>query len=111
MKENKLRFEDLQSYVDMLCDALENKGASSSGIPHNENVCAFADKYRKLLEGIRKKQIGHSLMIAHLNNYSIECMIEAKDNQNFRIFKILQALDSYVKKEYNRVNREGWQSG
>ena len=48
----KFTFEDLQPHVDMLCDALENKGASSSGVP-NEQVYHCAQKYRDLLKLVR----------------------------------------------------------
>lgn len=95
---------NIQLWVDMLCDALENKGASTSGFEYNNGVTDFANKYRELLTGIREKRIGYTCMIMYLNNYNIECLLAAKDNQRPRIFKILQALDSYTKKEYNKIN-------
>jgi hypothetical protein len=58
----KLTFEDLQPHVDMLCDALENKGASPSGVSYNPEVYTYAEKYRKLLEQVRTKSIGYTDM-------------------------------------------------
>jgi hypothetical protein len=97
----KLRFEDLQPHVDMLCDALENRGASSSGVP-NEKVYPQAQAYRNLLAKIRGKQISGyelELLLHTLKNETIEL---AKNNQLHRITKIVDALDFYLRKEYNK---------
>jgi hypothetical protein len=51
----KFRFEDLQPHVDMLCDALENKGASCSGFKHDKFVMTNAQKYRDILVQVRAK--------------------------------------------------------
>jgi len=51
----KPKFEDLQPHVEMLCDAVENKGASSSGILHGAYECA--NLYRDLLNKARTKGI------------------------------------------------------
>ena len=100
----KLKFEDLQPHVDMLCDALENKGASVSGYPYNKEVYPQANAYRKLLAKIRAKEIsGYDLemMLSVLNRETLEF---AGNNQKLRITKIVEALDFFVRKEYNRVN-------
>jgi len=100
----KLRYEDLQPHVDMLCDALENKGASPSGISYNEQVYPQAQAYRNLLAKIRAKAIsGYDLeMMLHvLKSETIEL---AGENQILRIVKIVEALDFFIRKEYNKVN-------
>ena len=99
----KLRFEDLQPHVDMLCDALENRGASSSGIPHNKEVYSQAQAYRNLLAKIRAKEIlGYELeMILHV--LKAETIQLAGNNQTLRIVKIVRALDIFLRKEYNKV--------
>jgi hypothetical protein len=83
-KQKHLRFEDLQPHVDMLCDALENKGASPSGLPYADGVSEFANKYRELLTGIREKQIGYTLMFSTLHNLEIQCMKVVGNNQRYR---------------------------
>lgn len=87
----------------MLCDALENRGASPTGIPYNDAVPSFANKYRELLAGIRERKIGYTEMIMYLHNYNVECMRATEDNQRYRIFKLLYALDFFIKKEYNKI--------
>lgn len=97
----KFTFDDLQPHVDMLCDALENRGASSSGIP-NEAVYPQAKAYRNVLSKIRSKSItGYDLeMLLHaLKN---ETLALAKNNQYHRIDKIASALDFYLRKEYHK---------
>lgn len=102
----QLRFEDLQPHVDMLCDALENKGASSSGIP-NEAVYPFAAKYRALLQQIRDKSIDYDALVQNLQELRRDSLQVAKNNQFHRIDKIVQALDTFIIKEYNKVfNKE-----
>lgn len=104
-EQKKLRFEDLQPHVDMLCDALENRGASPTGIAYNDGVSAFANKYRELLIGIRDKKIGYTDVIMYLHNYTVECMRATGNNQRYRIFKLLYALDFFIKKEYNKIHK------
>lgn len=101
-KPKQLRFEDLQPHVDMLCDALENKGASSSGIP-NDTVYPFASKYRALLQQIRDKNIGFETLVHELQELRNDTLQAGKNNQSHRIVKIVQALDIFVVKEYNTV--------
>lgn len=105
--QKKLRFEDLQPHVDMLCDALENRGASPTGVPYNEDVPPFANKYRELLAGIRERRIGYTEMIMCLHNLEVECLKAAGNNQRFRIYKLLHALDFFTKREYNKIYRKG----
>lgn len=98
----KLTFEDLQPHVDMLCDALENKGASPSGIPHNKDVADNAERYREVLQQIRSKNTTFEDLIytLHLlNNQTLEAM---GNNQSYRIGKIVHALDIFIMKEYNK---------
>ena len=97
-----LRFEDLQPHVDMLCDALENKGASSSGIP-NLDVYPFAGKYRELLDQVRSKNITEQSLVDCLQKLREQTMNTARNNQCHRIGKIVEALDIFILKEYNRV--------
>ena len=98
----KLRFEDLQPHVDMLCDALENKGASPSGIPHNKEVAENAERYREVLRKIRSKSITFEDLLYDLHLLKHQTKEAAGDNQNHRIGKIVFALDQFIMKEYNR---------
>jgi hypothetical protein len=96
-----LKFEDLQPHVDMLCDALENKGASSSGIP-NPNVYPFADKYRYILAQVREKIYAYDELLYDLAILRVQTLEAAKNNQYHRIGKIVEALDIFIAKEYNK---------
>ena len=98
----KLRFEDLQSHVDMLCDALENKGASQSGFPHNKEVADNAERYREILRQIRNKTISFEDLIYNLHVLNHQTNQAAGNNQFLRIEKIVHALDIFIMKEYNR---------
>lgn len=101
-KPKNFSFEDLQPHVDMLCDALENKGASSSGIP-NEAVYPFAAKYRTLLQQIRDKSIDYDALVHDLQKLRRETLQAAENNQTYRIGKIVSALDTFIVKEYNKI--------
>ena len=101
MTQKNLRFEDLQPHVDMLCDAVENKGASSSGIPHKAYDCA--QLYRDLLEKVRNKNISFNSLSFALYDTKLY-MIKNAGCQNYRLHKLADALDFYIKKEYNMVN-------
>ncbi len=101
-EQKKLKFEDLQPHVDMLCDALENKGASPSGTPHNKEVADNAERYREVLRKIRSKNISFEDLIYELHLLKHQTLESAKDNQAFRIGKIVFALDDFIMKEYNR---------
>jgi hypothetical protein len=101
-EQKKLRFEDLQPHVDMLCDALENKGASASGIPHPIAVKELAERYRETLKKIRAKQITFEDLIYELHLLNHETNAASENNQSYRIGKIVHALDIFVMKEYNK---------
>ena len=98
----KLRFEDLQPHVDMLCDALENKGASASGIPHNKEVMKNAERYREVLQKIRSKSIIFEDLVYDLHLLNHQTTQAAGNNQFLRIEKIVKALDVFIMKEYNK---------
>jgi len=102
-EQKKLRFEDLQPHVDMLIDALENRGASSSGIS-NEPMIECAGLYRNLLNKIRNKEIkGYDLLWA-LHEHRLYTLEKTGKNQRHRIDKIVHALDIFLQKEYDKVN-------
>ncbi len=98
----KLTYEDLQPHVDMLCDALENRGASTSGTPHNKEVNENAERYRELLQQIRNKTISFESLIYDLHLLNHQTNRAAIGNQEYRISKIVHALDIFIMKEYNR---------
>jgi len=102
MTQKKLRFEDLQPHVDMLCDALENKGASSSGIQYNKEVYDHSLRYREILQEIRNKQITFEDLIYELHLLKHLVTESAKGNQEYRIGKIVHALDIFIMREYNK---------
>jgi len=101
-KPKKLKFEDLQPHVDMLCDALENKGASPSGIPHNKEVAENAERYRELLRQIRSKNKTFEDLVYDLHLLNHQTLQAAGNNQFLRIEKIVLALDIFIMKEYNK---------
>jgi len=98
----KLRFEDLQPHVDMLCDALENKGASASGIPHPVKVKENAERYRELLRQIRAKECSFEDVIYSLHLLNNDTLDAASNNQYYRISNIVTALDIFIMKEYRK---------
>lgn len=100
----KFKFEDLQPHVDMLCDALENRGASASGVPYNEKVYDQAKAYRHLLSKIRNKEINEYDVLMILATLKNETLTYVGKNQQHRIGKIIEALDIFVRKEYNETN-------
>ena len=99
----KLSFEDLQPHVDMLIDALENKGASSSGIPHSKCIAENANKYRELLELIRTNNITFENLTENLSALHHVTLILSENNQYHRIQKIVKAIDIFMLKEYNKL--------
>ncbi|MFO0202894.1 MAG: hypothetical protein ACK528_07145 [Alphaproteobacteria bacterium] len=103
MTQKKFKFEDLQPHIDMLCDALENRGASSSGI-HNPSVSPYADKYRNLVSRIRDKSIDWDSLNLELVNLRICCTADC-ESQHYRVGLILAALDEFAKKEYHKVHK------
>jgi hypothetical protein len=96
--------DNIQPYVEMLIDALENKGASSSGISYNPAVLEYAPYYRTLLESVRQKHINDREMHKHLDALRSDVLMAAGTNQSYRINGILNALDIYFQKEYNKIN-------
>ena len=93
------RFEDLQPHVEMLCDAIENRGASSSGIPHNAYDCA--NLYRDLLAKARDKSIAYNTLSFGLYETKLY-LLKNSGGQHHRLAKIADALDFFIKKEYNK---------
>lgn len=100
----KFRFEDLQPHVDMLCDALENKGASCSGFKHDKFVMTNAQKYRDILVQVRAKICSFDTLLHDLSALHHLMIHESQNNQKYRIYKIVRALDIFILKEYNTVN-------
>jgi hypothetical protein len=94
---NKLTYDKLQPWVDMLCDALENRGASSSGIP-DEKVYPYANKYRDMLQQIREKKVARYHLDLFLKNTYDQVMLVT--TQPHRIKSILEALQIYFYKEF-----------
>lgn len=92
-----IKYEDLQPHIEMLIDALENKGASSSGLP-NENVYPYAEKYREFLVQVRNKKVARYHLDRFLNSNYDEIM--ALTNQSYRTKKLLDALKTYFYKEF-----------
>jgi hypothetical protein len=92
-----IKFEDLQPHVDMLIDALENRGASSSGMP-NEQVYPFAEKYREFLKEVRNRQVSRY----HLEHFLTEThdAVMKVTNQPHRTEQLLGALRTYFYKEF-----------
>lgn len=93
----KFNYEDLQPHVDMLIDALENKGASSSGTP-DIKVYPYAQKYRDYLQQIREKKVSKYYLDNFLRINQDE--IIALTVQKHRIEKILAAIKIYFYKEF-----------
>ena len=94
-----LKYNDLQPWVEMLIDALENRGGSSSGIPDTQ-VYPYAAQYREVLAQIRAKQIS----MYHLNCFLDDNhdKIIAITTQRYRVGKILDAIKEYFHKEFMR---------
>jgi hypothetical protein len=101
----KFKFEDLQPHVDMLCDALENRGASSSGIPHDPFVMKNAQKYRDVLAQVRANTYSFDALLHDLSVLHHLMVHESENNQRHRIHKIVSALDIFILKEYNRITK------
>jgi len=92
-----IKYEDLQLHVEMLIDALENKGASSSGFP-NEQVYPYAQTYRDFLKEIRDRKVSRY----HLEHFLTDTHddIMKITNQPYRTEQILGALRTYFYKEF-----------
>jgi hypothetical protein len=92
-----IKYEDLQPHVEMLIDALENRGASSSGLP-NESVYPYAQKYREYLQVVRNKKACRYDLDHFLNRNHDEIM--QVTNQPHRTEQLLNALRVYFYKEF-----------
>jgi len=95
----KFKFEDLQPHVEMLCDAVENKGASSSGLPHSAYECA--QMYRDILKKARDKSISQRELAFALYETKLY-MLKIAGCQHYRLANLADALDIFIKKEYNK---------
>lgn len=95
----KITYENLQPWIEMLIDAIENKGASSSGIS-NPKVFPYAQKYRDLLAQVRNKELGMYHLEQALNLYKRE--IQELSNQRYRTQQLTDALDVYFVKEFKK---------
>ena len=95
----KFTFDDLRPWAEMLCDAIENKGSSSSGAPHGAYACA--DMYRDLLRQAREKSISLQEIDTKTNELKLY-MLKIAGCQLYRLNCIADALDFYIKKEYNK---------
>jgi hypothetical protein len=100
----KFTYDDLQPHVEMLIEALQNKGSCASGFPYAEGVASMAQYYNVLLLNIRDKKVSYDSILQRLDDYRYATLFLAKNNQLYRITKIVDALDFYLKKEYDKVN-------
>jgi hypothetical protein len=100
--QKKLTFDDLQPHVEMLCDAVENKGASSSGVPHKAYECG--QMYRDLLAKARDKSITYKELAFALFELKLY-MLKIAGCQHYRLGNLADALDIYIKKEYNKQTK------
>ncbi len=94
---SKITYENLQPWVEMLVDALENKGASSSGMP-DILVYPYAEKYREILKEIRSKTISKYYLDRFLDRNYDEIM--KVTTQPYRVEKLLQSIKTYFYKEF-----------
>jgi hypothetical protein len=94
---SKITYENLQPWVEMLIDALENKGASSSGMP-DILVYPYAEKYREILKEIRSKTISKYYLDRFLDTNYDEIM--KVTTQPYRVEKLLQSIKTYFYKEF-----------
>jgi len=92
-----LEYKDLQPWTDLLIDALENRGGSSSGIP-DVKVYPYAQKYRDILQQIRDKKIAKYHLDFFLRQSRDEIM--KLTGQRYRVGKILDAIQIYFYKEF-----------
>ena len=94
---SKITYENLQPWVEMLIDALENKGASSSGMP-DILVYPYAEKYREILKEIKSKTISKYYLDRFLDTNYDE--IIKVTTQPYRLEKLLQSIKTYFYKEF-----------
>ena len=94
---SKITYENLQPWVEMLIDALENRGASSSGIP-DLKVYPYSNKYRNMLQQIRNKSVSKYYIDTFLNTNYDEIM--KVTTQPHRVRCLLNAIKVYFYKEF-----------
>ena len=100
----KFTFDDLQPPAEMLIEALANKGACASGFPYAPGVSEFSVLYNELLFLIRNRGINYEDLTEELDLLSNLVLSKAGNNQRHRLEKIVEALDIYFKKEYNKIH-------
>lgn len=98
----KFTFDDLQPPAEMLIEALENKGACSSGFPYSLGVKEVAEDYRALLNKVREQQ-RFLFLQDELDALANTVLERAGNNQKDRLKKIVEGLDVYIKREYNKA--------
>lgn len=96
---SNFKFEDLQPHVEMLIDALENKGSSSSGTP-DLLVYPYADRYREMLKQIRDKKVSRYYLDRFLFENFEEIM--KLTVQKHRVENLLLAIQIYFYKEFTK---------
>ena len=103
-----LKYNDLQPWVEMLCDAVENKGASSSGSDHGAYACA--QMYRDLLHKVRTETISPEELFSALEEIRL-CMVEkSNQRQQYRLNLLADAIHKYFLQELFDTTRE-WRNG
>ena len=100
----KFTFDDLQPRVEMLIDALENRGACASGLPYAPSVKNLAEEYKIILSSIKAKTLTIGDLEIALDETGRCVMSRANGNQVDRLRKIVEALDFYMMREYNKLN-------
>lgn len=94
-----IKFENLQPWVEMLIDALENRGSSSSGTD-DRLVYPYAKNYRIMLDAIRNKKVNKTDIDFFLKNTYTDIM--AVTTQKHRLGMILKAIEDYFYIEQNK---------
>ena len=98
MSQKKFTVDDLQPWVDMLCDAIENTGASSSGYDHGAYACAYM--YRDLLQKVREGKFSEDALKGHLYNFRSWMFKLSDPRQQYRLKHLADALDTYITREW-----------
>ena len=92
-----LKYNDLQPWVEMLCDAVENKGASSSGYDHGAYACA--QMYRDLLKKVREEEISEDGLKTSLDRIR-QTIFSLTNRQQYRLSLLADALDTFITREW-----------
>ena len=85
----------------MLIEALKNIGACASGFPYAPGVSAMSEQYKNVLERVRDTQ-KFLFLEEELESLAKQVMDKAGNNQRDRLKKIVEGLDIYIKREYNK---------